>query len=44
MKPAKDINMATQSEIGAFTDEKQVYKGLLKWLNIHVDKPPLSFS
>lgn len=24
MKPAKDINMATQSEIGAFADEKQV--------------------
>ena len=24
MKPAKDINMATQSEIGAFSDEKQV--------------------
>ena len=24
MKPARDINMATQSEIGAFNDEKQV--------------------
>ena len=24
MKPAKDINMATQSEIGAFSDEKLV--------------------
>ena len=26
MKPAKDINMATQSEIGSFSDEKQVYR------------------
>lgn len=24
MKPARDINMATQSEIGSFSDEKQV--------------------
>ena len=23
MKPARDINMATQSEIGSFSDEKQ---------------------